>query len=313
MKKLGVNDFSESFGIDHRRIPPRTLDLILKHDFQLDEMSYEDRERQLLNIIDFIKNDKKSILSSERQWVWDQGWSENLDEFRSLPPLGKNIKALTPKFIKSNEIIRYKSKFWRTANPDFEIDYIHVLREFIFETYFSSVSTLCEFGAGSGHNLLHASCSLPNIHLIGTDYAASALQLMREVGISKGLSLEVNQFDIRTPHDSSLKLPGECGVLTMCAIEQVGDNFANFFDFLINAKVQICVNVEPTNEFFDLTILEDYLAAWFQGKRGYPTTIARNLYELESKNLIKIHKIKRLNFGSKFSEGYNLFVWSPIN
>ena len=307
--KLGSSEFANSFGVAPGEMPTKTVALIQEHNFELTELIGNERDGAISEIIDFIIQDSKTVFSSERPEVWNQGWSENLEQFRLT---GGKPESLTPQFIKPNAIVRWNQKYCNPTEPGFELRFIHVLREFIFETYFGEVSAICEFGAGSGHNLYHASNSLPETNLIGTDYAKSAVQLMHEVSTSKGIALSVHQFDITRPLESEFNLPLDTGALTICAIEQVGDNFLDFFDYLIQQRVKICVNIEPTTEFYDTEILEDYLANWFQAKRGYPSKIALTLKNLESQNQIKIHKIKRLNFGSKFSEGYNLFVWSPV-
>ena len=59
-------------------------------------------------------------------------------------------------------------------------------------------------------------------------------------------------------------------------------------------------------------LLEDYLAIWFQSKRGYSAGLITLLQEYQNQKLISVKKIQRLNFGSLMMEGYNLIVWEPI-
>jgi hypothetical protein len=135
---------------------------------------------------------------------------------------------------------------------------------------------------------------------------------MQEIARSEGIQLTAKLVNMKNPSESELVLPKDSGVLTICAIEQVGGDFNELFTFLVQQQIKICVNIEPTNEFYDPSNLVDYLALWFQSNRGYPSGIGRALSQMELQGQIIVHKSKRLGFGSLLSEGYNLFVWSPI-
>jgi hypothetical protein len=95
-------------------------------------------------------------------------------------------------------------------------------------------------------------------------------------------------------------------------IEQIASKFEKFIDFLLEKKPELVVHIEPTYEVYDQDILFDYLAAKFHKKRGYTRGYLPRLKDLEINNKIEIIKIKRLDFGSLFMEGYTCIIWKPL-
>src|SRR5260221_122566 len=126
-----------------------------------------------------------------------------------------------------------------------------------------------------------------------------------------GINIKGLPFDFFNP-DRSLKLGADAGVLTMCALEQVGPRHGEFLDFLLEKKPAICVNMEPTLELYDQANLADYLAARYHRKRGYLEGYLTKLRELESKGRIKILDTRRFEFGSTYHECYSYTTWNPL-
>ena len=101
-------------------------------------------------------------------------------------------------------------------------------------------------------------------------------------------------------------------VFTSGTIEQIASKFEKFVEFLLQKKPELVVHVEPTYEVYDRDVLFDYLAAKFHKKRGYTAGYLPRLQQLESEGKAEILKIKRLNFGSLFMEGFTCIVWRPV-
>lgn len=303
-----IEEFAKSFGINASELPILTTECILNMDFSLNELTDIERDKLLIKIIEKIRNDKQKIASFERKKVWDSGWEENFSIFKH----SKNNDDLIPKFIRRGEVIRWFSKFYLPNNNDFEIDYIKVLRTYIYETFLNNIENIYEFGAGTGFNLVHFAELNPSFNLIGTDFVQSSVDLMALVGSIRKINLKSELFDMLNPENSKIRIQNNSAVLTFGSLEQLGGDIEPFFNYLIGQSPSIVVHVEPMVETYNQNILEDYLAFWFQSNRGYTTGIMDLLQKYEKDSRIKILKFQRLNFGSLMMEGFNLVCWKKI-
>lgn len=306
---LTIADFARSFGVLESDISLEISNLIKKFNFEITEIEGKERDNLVIRIIEKIRYDEQSIASPGRKDVWQEGWSENLEAYKAS---GGSYSSLIPKFIREGLPIRWFGKYYKTTDPKFELNYITVLRAFIFESFFSKLDCLYEFGAGTGFNLLQAHNSLPHLKLIGTDFVSSSVELMNKVGSDFSIPLTASLFDMLNPSAEDFRLDRNSGVLTFGSLEQLGGEIEPIVNYLCNQKPKICVHIEPAIELYNSEDMEDYLATWFQGKRGYSSGLIALLQDYESRGLLLIKKIQRLNFGSLMMEGYNLIVWEPI-
>ncbi len=306
--KLTAAEFAKSFGVPTNNLSANLTNLIASLALEISPITGESRDKLITQIIERVKNDKQIIAGDGRTETWTNGWAENLEAFKSS---GGNVKELTPRFVRAGQPVRWQRKYVQPNTDNFELAYIEVLRHFIIETYFAEVSSLYEFGAGTGFNLVHASQIRPEIDLIGTDFVQPAVDLINEVGVRLGINLTSSIFDMMRPEDFELKLPKNSGVWTFGSLEQLGGQIEPIINYLISNKPKICVHVEPMSELYDDETLEDYLANWFQTKRGYTSGLIPLLKQYEKDGRITVNKIQRLEFGSLMMEGYNLVVWTP--
>jgi len=306
--KLTDKDFAKSFGVNESEMTTNVISLIADLDFEITEIVGEARDDLLIKVVEKIRQDEQVIASPIRKEIWQKGWAENLQLYLDT---GGAYSTLIPKFIRSGLPIRWFGKYFETRDKNFELNYISILREFLFESYFKGVTSLYEFGAGTGFNLLHASQSLPGVKLVGTDFVPSAVELMNKVGSDLSIPLYSSIFDMMNPGVESLEVDPASGVLTFGSLEQLGGNLKPMLDYLIQQRPKICVHIEPAIELYNSEVLEDYLAIWFQSKRGYSAGLITLLQDYQNQKLISVKKIQRLNFGSLMMEGYNLIVWEP--
>lgn len=308
--EITSKEIARSLGVPVSELTFDVLEVIRKESLSLRELTFTERDRLIVKIISRIREDKQVIASEGRAEVWERGWAENLELFRKNPTLDE---ALVPRFVRPGEPVRWFKEYYFANNQNFELSYIKILREFLVRKYFSSVTHLYEFGAGTGYNLLHANRIYPNLKLIGTDFVQSAVDLINEIATFKGIPLSGSLFDMSAPSKYSLNISSQSGILTFGSLEQLGGNIRPMFDFILANNPAICVHIEPVDELYDLTLLSDYLAYWFQTKRGYTAGLVTLLNELEDDGKIDIEIVQRLNFGSLMMEGYNLIVWRPRN
>jgi hypothetical protein len=118
-------------------------------------------------------------------------------------------------------------------------------------------------------------------------------------------------FDFFEP-DPDMKLDAGSGVLTMCALEQIGPRHERFVEFLLQKKPQVCVNMEPLLELYEDDNLVDYLAMRYHRKRGYLDGFLTSLRNLAAAGRIEILDVRRFFFGSIYHEAYSYVAWRPL-
>ena len=306
--KVTSEDFARSFGTTADDVYEKCSDIIDKKDFAYSIIEGAERDALLLNILKQIERDQQVIGAPERQQVWNKGWKENLNEFISS---NYNLEKLIPKFIRYGQPVRFNGQYIQPYSPTFELDYFTVFRQWLFKTYFYSISHIYEFGCGTGFNLVALAQLYPDKRLFGLDFVSSSVDLLNKIAEQYRYNMSGHLFDMISP-DSSFALEEDSAVLTIGAVEQLASKFEAFLEYLMEQPVSLCVHVEPTIELYDENNLVDYIAIKFQGKRGYTRNFLPYLKRLEEDRKVEILKIKRLFFGSLFMEGYNCIVWRDI-
>lgn len=307
MDSLNNSDFADSFGVDKTSFSKELVALIKSYDFTFSRPEAEFEKELILEVLKKINNDNQIIGAAERTEVWYNGWKENLDEFRSS---NFNVETLTPKFVRPGNPVRWKQKYIIPNSKEFELQFIKIYLRWIAETYLSNVDTIHEFGSGTGYNLLSLYETLPDKKFVGSDFVDSSVELLQEISGSSAINLTATKFDMIYP-EIEYYVGENDGIFTFGSLEQLAGKIDPMINFLLSKKPKVVVHTEPVEEFYDLDILEDYLAFQFQNKRGYSSGLIGRLKQLEKDGVIEIIKMKRLNFGSFFMEGYNHIAWRP--
>lgn len=309
---LTAGDFEQAFGYE---LDSLTKCEVNQHDFTLQRVVGAPRDQLIIEIIEKIRRDSQIVGAPEREAVWESGWRENLVAYAENP----DSAQLLPKFLRPGKTVRWQGAFYSPADPNFEINFTRVLRSFVFGQIGKMIDgeiNLYEFGAGTGWGLLHAHewfQQADRAHkLFGSDFAYSSVELIDKMAHNKEIPLEANRFDMREPdYNYSFEKPRQAAVVTLGALEQLAGEVEPMFDYLIAQQPEIVINIEPAAENYDITHLEDYLAEWFQRKRGYTEGIGATLFRKSNEGSLELLASKRLGFGSQMMEGYNLFIWRP--
>lgn len=307
MKKLTAGDFAASFGIAPADLPRPCVELIEACDFRYRVLQGKEREDLVLQVASRIDADRQRIGAEGRQEVWERGWREALDEYVAS---GFSEEKLVPKFVRPNQALRLNGEYVSSPNPRFELDYIRVLREWMFRAYFSSAPEVHEFGCGTGFNLLTLASIFPGKRLYGSDFVPASVELVNRIGERRHKGLSARLFDMTMP-DPGYRPARGAGAFTFGSLEQLAGRFEAFLQFLLEKELAVCVHVEPTAELYDEASPFDDLALRFHLKRGYTTGLLPRLQELERTGRLKLLKVKRLGFGSLMMEGYTLMAWRP--
>lgn len=138
-------------------------------------MEGDEKDSAILDAIKRIEKDTQVVAVPERTKVWQDGWNENLQEFISS---GYDLNALIPKYFHENVTLRLKQKFIKSDNLKFENNFENVFRAWLFKKYFAPYDTICEFGCGTGLNLIILAKMYPNKKIFGLDFVQSSVDIV---------------------------------------------------------------------------------------------------------------------------------------
>jgi len=301
--QVTASDFAALFGVP--ALPPPCAELAAQPDFRYEIPAGAAREKILAQVAAHVDSDKPTRVGEHRAEIWESCWSDNLQKFVDA---GYDAEKLVPDFIKPGQPIRLNQQYVVPASARFELDFFAVCRAFLFERFFRDVQSVYEFGCGSGFNLLALARQQPGKRLCGLDWSRSSNETLNLVGKKLGVDITGRHFDFFNP-DPGLELGPRAGVLTMCALEQVGPRHGPFLDFLLAKKPSICVNMEPMLELYDPANAVDALAIRFHRKRGYLEGFLPALHKLAAAGRIEVLEQKRFRFGSLYHECYSYVAW----
>ena len=188
---------------------------------------------------------------------------------------------------------------------------VGVPREFLFARYFGILNSVYEFGAGTGHNMAALAKQYPSKTIHALDWVEPAVKIYELLRQKLGLNIHGHLFDLGSP-DPRFQLLPESGVLTVGALEQLGDRFGPFLDYLLAQEPAVCVHVETMHELYHQGNLFDLLGAQYLEKRGYLHGYLTALRQREAEGRIEILQVQR-TFGSLYHDAYSYVAWRPAN
>jgi hypothetical protein len=276
-----------------------------------EEITIEERDNYIRDVVNVLmKTDispENKPAGEKRLQDWEIGWDENLDAIKN----GKDPNSLIPKYFGKNELSRWRQRIIRPLSPDFDYKILSILVDWAIEMYFQNLSAIYEFGCGPAYHLVRARKLNPDAKLIGLDWTKTSQKIINqiyEIGLEK--NIEAYNFDFFQP-DYSIEVLPESGFITVAALEQVGDRFDKFLEFIMKKKPAICIHFEPIDELLDQTNLIDRLSTLYFRKRNYLYGFLTKLRELEGEGKLEIIRTQRTYSGSYFIEGHSLIVWRP--
>jgi hypothetical protein len=273
-----------------------------------EELTDKERDAYVLEVVEVLVRNDVSAAGEQRLPEWIDGWAENLKAFGAT----HNPESLVPGYHGKHRLLHWKQRIIRPLVSDFDYRILCILVDWTVETYLGRVDTLFEFGCGPAYHLLRARRYNPHARLVGLDWAKSSQDIISEVVVSGNeTNLEGHNFNFYAP-DYALDFTSNSGILTVAALEQVGERFEPFLQFLLHKKPKVCVHLEPINELMDQTHLIDRLSVLYCRKRNYLNGFLTKLHQLQDQGKVKIHREDRTYTGSFFIEGHSLIVWSPL-
>jgi hypothetical protein len=264
-----------------------------------------EREAMFLRIAKTLESPLE-VAGNHRKERWIKGWQETLDGFIAS---NYSLDALRPQFVRRKEVMRFGQDYVLPETDSLETSWVALLRSYLFSRYFQNLENVFEFGAGTGHNLAALGRQFPHLKLVGLDWVEPAVRIYECLREKNGLNIKGSLFDLSTP-DKDVVLPARTGVLTIGALEQLGNRFGPFLEYLISQGPEVVVHVETIHELYDQNTLFDWVAARYLEKRGYLNGYLTALKEQEARGRIKILEVRR-TFGGLCHDGYTFIVWKP--
>jgi hypothetical protein len=149
----------------------------------------------LLDYFNFINS--KFITKSgtyKKYLAWEKGWKFNLNRIKR----NFNIKFLTPKFVRKDQLLRINGKYIIPKSSNFETKLFQTIKLIIFYKYIKNINYIYEFGCGTGHNLIFLSKHFKNLKFIGTDCSRASQNILNIVN-KRFSNINGFFFDITKP------------------------------------------------------------------------------------------------------------------
>jgi hypothetical protein len=189
-------------------------------------------------------------------------------------------------------------------------EYQLITRQMLFYTHLKDIENICEFGSGSGTNFYLINEILQNKNFILSDISVTSLKIIEELKRKLNRN-NLTHSNIDIEQDIDLQLPDNTAVITTSVLEQIGDNYKNFINFILKEKPQIVINVEPIVELLDSKNGFDNVMNLYCEKRKYLTGYLTELEKLEKQKKIKIIMKKRTMVSGTFIEN-SVLIWKVL-
>lgn len=304
---IGPREFERVLGLPEGQLDLRTRLLLDDAAIRFTSIDTEGQTR-LEAETELLIEQGFTVVGEHRAGIWRDAWQEQLELFEKS---NFNLQALNPKFVAGSAILRWQGQYVQAITERLELILLEILRDWLFRTYLTDVDHLHEFGSGSAFNVAAYAKLFPDTPVTALDWAPAAVRIADLLRERHGMKVEGRKFDFFAPDQGFAPAPGS-GVLTMCALEQVGGRFAPFLDFLLASRPRRVVHVEPIVELYEPTTPHDRLAIEYHTRRKYLMGFHPSLRRLEAEGKLNIRYQRRMRFGSRFHECFTIIVWEPV-
>lgn len=301
---------TDLFNLLYIRTDPLTLH---QYNFVYDILPEKEKIDRIGMFMQDLDEHKFSLAGPQKQTRWEEGWKENLIEFKTHP----SAQALIPKFYKPC-IMRLGQELILPQSPTFRYDLWKIYSTHLFKQYLQGQTHIHEFGCGTGYNLVNLAQLFPHTSLSGSDWVPSSLELIQEINQHFGYQIGGTLFDMFHPNqlrlineNSLIGIPPGAALLTLGAMEQLGKHFHNFLDYLIAARPSLVIHVEPIVEFRHPMNTYEYINIKFAQERNYLRGFWPALLHKKEKKEIELVTSIRVDIADFHHCSWDLVVWRP--
>jgi len=303
--RLEPRDFIAAFG---EAPSPYVAARIRDYDFRYRRLEAAEHDACLRQIADVLRNGGHAPAGEVRFASWNDGWAAHLgqvaEDFR--------FSSLVPGYFGKYPVLRWQRQFIAPRDREFEYRSLSVIEDWLFDKYLRHADNVYEFGCGTGHNLFRVRAVNPAAALWGLDWTPASQEILarlNRLGIDRNLF--GHRFDLFAPDQGFSLAPG-AAVVTVAALEQTGERFRPFVDYLLRQKPALCIHIEPIAELLDPDHPLDSLSLAYFRHRNYLSGFLDHLRLQEAEGRLKIQMARRTSIGSLFIDGYSVVVWSPV-
>lgn len=309
LQALSPDRFAELLGLTKAELPSDCCELIETFHLQYRTLPAHERDNKVLDILKIIESSELTRAGNESKARWQKDWDDRLKEFVDSR---YDLSALVPPFLRRDRPIRFQGEYIQSTDPHFELKMYTIFRRWLFRKYFqdAAITTIYEFGCGTGFNLAELASLYPEKELHGLDWVSGPCEIMQHLHRQHGYNIIGHVFNMLEP-DRTLHLKPGSAILAIGALEQVGTHFEPFLQYILDQKPSLFVHVDSILEWYDENFLLDYLAAKFCRKRRYLEGFWPRLEQLEKEGKIEILRKWKTPFGSLFLDSSSVIVWRP--
>ena len=248
------------------------------------------------------------VLNKKLEIDWQDDWFSVL---QNLQTNNENVKLIIrPKWFRESAFVNIQNCLSLTKTPYVDWEYQLITRQMLFYTHLKDIENICEFGSGSGANFYLINEILQDKNFILSDISVTSLKIIEELKRKLNRNnLTYSNIDIE--QDIDLQLPDNTAVITTSVLEQIGDNYKNFINFILKEKPQIVINIEPIVELLDSKGKFDNVMNLYCEKRKYLIGYLTELEKLERQKRIKIVMKKRTMVSGTFIEN-SVLIWKVL-
>jgi hypothetical protein len=304
VKRLTPDDFVAAFG---EQPSDYVAQRINAYDFRYRTLGPAERDYRLRQIIEMLYHRELPRSGEARLSQWETGWGVHIDQIdRNFDPA-----SIIPGYFGKHEVVRWRQDLIAPLDRRFEHRSFSVIQDWLFDKYLRDAKTIYEFGCGTGHNLFRARAVNPHADLWGLDWAVASQKILaklKQVGVDD--KLHGHRFDFFAPDEDFKLAPGSVAY-TVTSLEQTGERFQPFIEYLLKNRPSLCIHIEPIAELLDESNLVDFLSIAYFKRRNYLSGLLGYLRALEKDGRINIHMARRTMIGSLFVDGFSVVIWSP--
>ncbi len=306
-KNLFVEAFVAQNNV-HSINPFLSMDKLVKSlGLSFERLTLIERDQVILKILNTLKVPSPFKAGKNKNNIWEKGWRE---VFENIQQNGVSEKTLRPQYFQY-DIIRFGKDFAKVFDKCFEYLLYNEVRKVFFKKYLAPYDKIYDFGCGTGTTLLILAKLFPGKKLIGCDWVKSSSKIIEFLSESLSLPIQAQEFNmLNCKGQENINSCNKTAFITTHSMEQLGENYNKFLEFIVRKRPGICLHIEPIIELYDSKNLYDYLAMEYHKKRNYLSGFLPKLLEWQKDKKIEIQTLQRLNFGSLFHEGYTLIAWN---
>jgi SAM-dependent methyltransferase len=251
------------------------------------------------------------IGAAEDQGVWEKGWAEVAAQVRAAEKV--DVETLKPQYFHLGVPFRLLGQYVIPETAYFEYYAGVAVRRQLMRHFFTGSASVLELGCGTGINLLLAADLFPQAALAGSDWTQATLDILTALGEAKRRPIKPFLFNMLDQNGcGNLPLSPDTDVLTVHALEQLGDQAGTILDLLVERRVRRCLHIEPVLEFYDSAKAFDDIARRYHLARNYLQDLRPKLQRLAAAGKVEILDERRVPLGNKFHEAYSYIAWRPL-